>query len=96
LAFADASIVLLALPEIVTRLHTSISHVVWVLVVYNLALIAVSLVVRLMPSRLPVEPLLIAGLLLFGAASLAAGLVSTLTGLLIARGFQGAGGAMLL
>lgn len=96
MAFADASIVLLALPEIVTRLHTSISHVVWVLVVYNLALIAVSLVVRLMPSRLPVEPLLIAGLLLFGAASLAAGLVSTLTGLLIARGFQGAGGAMLL
>jgi predicted MFS family arabinose efflux permease len=96
LAFADASIVLLALPEIVARLHTSISHVVWVLVVYNLALIAGSLVVRLVPSRLPVEPLLIAGLLLFGAASLAAGLVSTLTGLLVARGFQGAGGAMLL
>ncbi len=96
MAFADASIVLLALPEIVVRLHTTISHVVWVLVVYNLALIAGSLVVRLLPSRVPVEPLLIAGLLLFGAASLAAGLVSSLTGLLIARGFQGAGGAILL
>ena len=31
LAFADASIVVLALPQIVTRLHTSISHVVWVI-----------------------------------------------------------------
>jgi predicted MFS family arabinose efflux permease len=96
LAFADASIVLIALPEIVTRLHTSISHVVWVIVIYNLALIAGSLAVRFAPSRFPVEPLLVTGLLLFGAASLVAGLVSTLTGLLVARGFQGLGGAVLL
>lgn len=96
LAFADASIVLLALPQVVARLHTSISHVVWVLVVYNLALIAGSLVVRSTPAHPPVAPLLISGLALFGAASLAAGLMSTLTGLLIARGFQGAGGAVLL
>ena len=39
LAFADASIVVLALPQIVDRLHTSISHSVWVIVAYNLALI---------------------------------------------------------
>lgn len=87
---------LLALPEVVARLHTSVSHVVWVIVVYNLALIAVSLAIRLAPDRFEVEPMLVAGLLLFGAASLAAGLVSNLTGLLVARGFQGAGGAVLL
>jgi MFS family permease len=96
LAFADASIVLLALPEIVARLGTSISSVVWVLVVYNLALIAGSLAIRFAPTRFPVEPLLVVGLLVFGAASLAAGMVSTITGLLIARGVQGVGGAMLL
>jgi MFS family permease len=96
LAFADASIVLLALPEIVARLHTSISTVVWVLVVYNLALIAGSLAMRFAPARLPVELLLIAGLVVFGAASFAAGTVSTITQLLIARGVQGIGGAMLL
>ena len=96
LAFADASIVLLALPELVARLHTSISHVIWVIVVYNLALIAGSLVVRFAPRTPPVEPMLIGGLLLFGAASLAAGLAQDLTALLIARGFQGIGGAVLL
>ena len=87
---------LLALPEVVARLHTSVSHVVWVIVVYNLALIATALAIRLAPARVAVEPLLVAGLLLFGAASLAAGLASNLTGLLVARGFQGAGGAILL
>lgn len=87
---------LLALPELVARLHTSVSHVVWVIVVYNLALIAASLAIRLAPDRFAVEPMLVAGLLLFGAASLAAGLVSDLTGLLVARGFQGTGGAVLL
>ena len=40
LAFADASVVVLALPQIVIRLHTSISHVSWVITAYNLALIA--------------------------------------------------------
>jgi MFS family permease len=96
LAFADASIVLLALPELVARLHTSISHVVWVIVVYNLALIAGSIAVRFAPRTPSVEPLLVGGLLLFGAASLAAGLAPDLTTLLIARGFQGIGGALLL
>jgi MFS family permease len=96
LAFADASIVLLALPELVARLHTSISHVIWVIVIYNLALIAGSIVVRFAPRTPPVEPLLVGGLLLFGAASLAAGLAQDLTALLIARGFQGIGGAVLL
>ncbi|MFZ0385436.1 MAG: hypothetical protein WAL22_07230, partial [Solirubrobacteraceae bacterium] len=96
LAFADASIVLLALPELVARLHTSISHVIWVIVIYNLALIVGSIVVRFAPRTPPVEPLLVGGLLLFGAASLAAGLAPDLTALLIARGFQGIGGAVLL
>jgi MFS family permease len=88
--------VLLALPEVVARLHTSISHVVWVIIVYNLALIAGALVIRFGRLRVAVEPMWVAGLLLFGAASLVAGLVSDLTGLLIARGVQGAGGAILL
>ena len=46
LAFADASIVVLALPQVVVRLHTSISHAVWIIVAYNAALIAGALAVR--------------------------------------------------
>jgi MFS family permease len=96
LAFADASIVLLALPELVARLHTSISHVIWVIIVYNLALIVGAIAVRFAPRTPPVEPMLVSGLLLFGAASLAAGLAQDLTALLVARAFQGLGGAVLL
>jgi hypothetical protein len=39
LAFAAASVVVLALPQIVVRLHTTISHVTWVITAHNLALI---------------------------------------------------------
>ena len=67
-----------------------------VLVVYNLALIAGSLAIRFAPTRFPVELLLVIGLVVFGVASLAAGLVSTIAELLVARGVQGIGGAMLL
>src|ERR1019366_7288099 len=52
LAFADASVVVLALPQIVVRLHTSISHVTWVITAYNLALIASTLAVLPIASRL--------------------------------------------
>ena len=52
LAFADASIVVLALPEIVTRLNTSISHVPWVITAYNLALIVTAAAVIPVARRL--------------------------------------------
>ena len=62
LAFADASIVVLALPEIVTRLHTSISHVTWVIMAYNLALIVTAAAVIPSARRLEATRALIGGL----------------------------------
>src|SRR6516164_10600622 len=59
LAFADASIVVLALPEIVSRLHTSISHVTWVIMAYNLALIAAAVAVIPFARRLDAKRALI-------------------------------------
>jgi hypothetical protein len=96
LAFADASIVVLALPQIVDRLHTSISHVAWVIVAYNLSLIAGAVAVVLFASRLRSQRTLVAGLTVFGLASLAAGSADTLGVLIVARCAQGAGGALLL
>jgi len=55
LAFADASIVVLALPQIVGQLHTSISHVTWVIMAYNLALIAGVAAFLLMSRRAGVQ-----------------------------------------
>jgi MFS family permease len=96
LAFADASIVVLALPQIMDRLHTSISHVIWVIAAYNLALIAGALAIMPIAGRLTSRPALIAGLAIFGFASLGAGLANALGVLVALRCVQGVGGALLL
>jgi len=91
LAFADASIVVLGLPQIVERLHTSIPHVVWVIAAYNAALIVAALVIMTAGSSLPAERALIAGLVLFGLASLAAGAAGSFGVLVGFRVVQGSG-----
>jgi MFS family permease len=96
LAFADASIVVLALPQIVDRLHTSISHVTWVIIAYNLALIAGALAILANLRRLTSRRALIAGLCVFGLASLGSGTANALGILVALRCVQGAGGALLL
>jgi predicted MFS family arabinose efflux permease len=96
LAFADASVVVLALPQIVARLHTSISHVTWVIMAYNLALIAGSLAILAMSRRLTAKPVLITGLLVFAVASLACSQAQSVGVLVALRVAQGVGGALLL
>jgi predicted MFS family arabinose efflux permease len=96
LAFADASIVVLALPQIMERLHTSISHVIWVIAAYNLALIAGAVAIIPMARRLTSRPTLIAGLAVFGFASLGCGVANGLGVLVALRCVQGVGGALLL
>ncbi len=96
LAFADASIVVLALPQIVERLNTSISHVTWVITAYNLALIAGALAIIPFAGRLGSRRALVTGLAVFGVASLGCGAADSLTLLVVLRCVQGAGGALLL
>jgi predicted MFS family arabinose efflux permease len=96
LAFADASIVVLALPEIVARLHTSISHVTWVIMAYNLALIVTAAAVIPFARRLASTWALIAGLAVFGLASIGCGLANNMSTLVPLRCIQGIGGGLLL
>ena len=96
LAFADASIVVLALPEIVTRLHTSISHVTWVIMAYNLALIVTASAVIPFARRLHSTRALIAGLALFALASIGCGVANSMSALVPLRCLQGVGGGLLL
>jgi predicted MFS family arabinose efflux permease len=96
LAFADASIVVLALPEIITRLHTSISHVTWVIMAYNLALIVTAAAVIPFAGRLASPRALVAGLALFGVASIGCGVVNSVSALVPLRCLQGVGGGVLL
>ncbi len=96
LAFADASVVVLALPQIVARLNTSISHVTWVITAYNLALIASTIAMLPFAARLATRRSLVAGLAVFGLASLGSGLADSLVVLVVWRCVQGAGAALLL
>jgi MFS family permease len=96
LAFADASIVVIALPQIVDQLHTSISHVVWVIMAYNLALIVGVLAFLTVSGRVSSRRALLAGLAVFGLASLACGAANHLSVLVAFRCVQGAGGALVV
>ncbi len=96
LAFADASVVVLALPQIVVRLHTSISHVTWVITAYNLSLIVCTIAIVPFAARLASRPALVTGLAVFGLASLGSGAAGDLTVLIVFRCVQGAGAALLV
>ncbi len=96
LAFADASIVVLALPQIIDRLHTTVDHSAWVIMAYNLALIVTSATVALAASRMPATPVLVGGLALFGLASIGCGVSNSLSMLVALRCVQGVGGALVL
>lgn len=96
LAFADASVVVLALPQIVARLHTSISHVTWVITAYNIALIASTLAILPFATRLASRRALVIGLAVFGVASVGSGASGSLALLVAWRCVQGVGGGLLL
>jgi predicted MFS family arabinose efflux permease len=95
-AFADSSIVVLALPQLYGRFHTSIVGVSWVLTAYNVAVAAAALALVLLVHRLRAQLALASGLLLFLAASIACAAAGSIGFLIGARCVQGAGAALLL
>jgi MFS family permease len=96
LAFADSSIVVLALPELLQRFDTEIAPVSWVITSYNLALALGALAAVPLGRRLGPQAAVRSGALLFAAASGACALSNGLWMLVGFRAAQGAGGAMLL
>ena len=95
-AFADSSIVVLALPELYTRFHTTIERVSWVVTGYNLAVAASALALVFFVHRMRAATVLGVGLVTFTAASLACAFANSLWFLVGARCLQGVGAALLL
>ena len=95
-AFADSSIVVLALPELYGRFNTSIEGVSWVVTAYNLAVAVTALALLFLVHRLRSAVLLGAGLMIFLAASIACAAAQSLAFLIGARTVQGVGAALLL
>src|SRR3954468_14390329 len=93
LALADASIVALALPPLLTEMHTTITGVAAIVGVYALV-IAVAIVPAERLIRRPGAGA--AGLALFAAGSGVCAAAPSLAVLLVARALQAAGGAVAL
>jgi EmrB/QacA subfamily drug resistance transporter len=91
----DTTIVNVALPSLVRELHASNSQLQWVVDAYNLVFAALLLAAGSLSDRLGRKGMLLAGLAVFGAASLAGSLMSTPGELIAARCVMGLGAAMV-
>ena len=96
LAFADSSIVVLALPDLLRQLHTSIGGVSLVITAYNVAVVLSTPLVVRMVRRLGPRVCLHAGLALFALGSAGCALSGSLELLVALRVLQAIGGALLL
>jgi predicted MFS family arabinose efflux permease len=95
-AFADSSIVVLALPALYSAFGTSIVGVSWVITSYNLVVAVGAFVLVLVIGRLDVGDMSRIGLVLFCAGSVGCAVSGSLPILIAFRCLQGAGAAMLL
>jgi EmrB/QacA subfamily drug resistance transporter len=91
----DITIVNVALPVIQEDLDASFTDLQWVIDAYALTLAALLLVSGSFADLVGRRAVFVLGLGLFSAASFACGLAHTPLMLIVARGFQGIGGAML-
>jgi EmrB/QacA subfamily drug resistance transporter len=91
----DITVVNTALPSIQRDLSASFTDVQWVIDAYTLALAAIVLTAGSLADRIGRRVVFTAGLGIFAAASLAAGLAPDATFLNISRAIQGIGGAAM-
>jgi EmrB/QacA subfamily drug resistance transporter len=91
----DVTIVNVALPTLVRQTGATTTDLQWVVDAYNLVFAALVLVAGSMSDRLGRKGMLLAGLAVFGAASLAGSLCTTAHQLIGARALMGLGAAMM-
>ena len=96
MTIVDLTIVNVALPTIGVKLHFPESDLQWVVTAYGLTFGGFLLLGGRAADLLGRRRLLMVGLAVFSAASLACGLATSDTFLIIMRGFQGFGAAIVL
>src|SRR5580700_2068979 len=90
----DTTLVNVALPSLVRELHATTTQLQWVVDAYNLVFAALLLTFGSLSDRLGRKGMLLAGLTVFGLASVAGGLVTTAPELIATRAVMGLGAAM--
>ena len=96
LSSLSTSIANVALPTLSVAFAASFPAVQWVVLAYLLAITALIVSVGRLGDLVGRRPLLVAGLALFSAASLAAALAPSLALLIVARAAQGLGAAVMM
>jgi EmrB/QacA subfamily drug resistance transporter len=91
----DTTIVNVALPTLVRDLHASNSQLQWVVDAFNLLFAGSVLAAGSLSDRFGRKGMLLAGLSVFGLASLAGGLTDSAGALIAARSVMGVGAAMV-
>jgi EmrB/QacA subfamily drug resistance transporter len=91
----DTTIVNVALPSLVRQLHATTSQLQWVVDAFNLFFAGSVLAAGSLSDRLGRKGMLLAGLVVFGLASLAGGLMASTGQLIAARAVMGVGAAMV-
>jgi EmrB/QacA subfamily drug resistance transporter len=90
----ETTMVNVALPVLVRELHASTNQLQWVVDAYNLVFAALLLTAGSLSDRFGRKGMLLAGLAVFGTASVVGGLVTTAVALIAARAVMGLGAAM--
>src|SRR5476651_41829 len=96
LAALDTAIANVALPAIAADLHVSPADVIWVVNIYQIAMVATLLPLAALGEIVGHERIYLGGLLLFTLASLACAEAWSLPSLLIARVLQGLGASGIM
>jgi EmrB/QacA subfamily drug resistance transporter len=94
--FIDGTVVNVALPALQTALHATLSDVQWVVESYALFLAALLLVSGVLGDLYGRRKVFAFGVALFSAASALCGCSPDIRWLIVARGVQGVGGALLV
>jgi MFS transporter, DHA2 family, multidrug resistance protein len=95
-ASLDTAIANIALPAIASDLHVGPADVIWVVNVYQIALVATLLPLGALGEIVGYERIYLGGLALFTLASLACACAWSLDSLLVARALQGLGASGLM
>ena len=96
MATLDTAIANIALPAIAADLHVSPAEVVWVVNVYQIALVATLLPLGALGEIVGHQRIYLGGLVLFTLASLGCALAWSLPSLLVARTLQGLGASGIM
>jgi EmrB/QacA subfamily drug resistance transporter len=96
MVFIDGTVVNVALPALQSALNATVTDVQWVVEAYALFLAALLLVGGSLGDLYGRRRVFVAGVVLFAAASAGCGFAPGIRMLIVARGLQGVGGALLV